>query len=389
MHIIFNKDTKIPYYGFLFIFISVNLIAFFFSQNIANAYIAKRYTVPQIIGESNNVLVGTVKEVNTKRKNATVNVEKYLKGDNEFKEIKIRFDVFKGEEDHREQISKFLKVDEPIIICYLKDNRRIDSLAHTRGKWFQTQVTKQNGKWGWWGFTHFEKYLNKDKVSRRDSTHEFQKELNAMLGDDAIQLFLFHDERYQAEIPIISEINKVDKQWISYHQTTNRDLPGLSNAEILWIGCRSIGRDGKYRLNNNQEKKIREFVKNGGIVIVSGQDSDDDNPCETGWLPHKLNGVESNHRNDFQSTSIAGSLFKSPHRIRSGQLSLDDSWDGWNEEFKILATTNNGKEIVVAKLSYGKGMYLITNLHNNSKERAAKNRPMLENLIHFAVASIK
>ena len=388
MHII-NMNIKQTYYRFLLYLIPVCLISLFFLQNNANAYITKRYTVPQIIGESSNVLFGTVKEVNTKRKNATVNVEKYLKGKSDFKEIKIRFDVYKGEEDHRNQISKFLKVDEPIIIFYLKDDRRIDSLAHTRGKWFQTQVTKQNGKWGWWGFTHFEKYFNKDQVTRRDSTQEFQKELNAMLGKDAIQLHLFHDERYQAEIPIISEINKVDKQWISYHQTTDRNLPGLSNAEILWIGCRSIGRDGRYRLNENQEKKIKEFVKNGGIVIVSGQDSDDDNPCKTGWLPYKLNGVESNHRNDFESTSKAGSLFKAPHRIKSGQLALDDSWSGWNDRFEILATTNNGKEIVVAKLRHGKGMYLITNLHNNSKEKATKNRYMLENLIHFAVATIK
>lgn len=385
---ILNQNIKFQYYRYLFL-IPVCLFILLFSQNNANAYIEKSYTVSQIIGESNNILFGIVKDVNTKRKTATVNVEKYLKGDKEFKEIKIRFDVYKGEEDQREQLSKFLKVDEPIIIFYLKDSRRIDSLAHTRGKWFQTQVTRQNGKWGWWGFTHFEKYLNKYEVSRRDSTQEFQKELSAMLGEDAIQLHFLHNERYQAEIPIISEINKVANQWISYHQTTDRNLPGLKKAEILWIGCRSIGRDGKYRLNNNQESKIREFVKDGGIVIVSGQDSDDDSPCETGWLPYKLNGVESKYRNDFESTSIAGTLFKAPHRIRSGQLSLDDSWSGWNEQFKILATTNNGKEIVVAKLSYGKGIYIITNLQNNSKERAAKNRPMLENLIHFAVATLK
>lgn len=385
---ILTKNTKLTYFRSLFYLFSVCLMVLLFTENNANAYIAKRYTIPQIIGESSNVLFGIIKEVNTKRKTATVHVEKYLKGKSEFNEIKIRFDVYKGEEDHRDQISRFLKVDESIIICYLKDNRRIDSLAHTRGKWFQTQVTRQNGKWGWWGFTHFEKYLNNDKVSRRDSTAEFQRELNAMLGEDAIQLHLFHDERYKAEIPIISEINKVDKHWISYHQTTDRNLPRLENAQILWIGCRSIGRDGKYRLDSKQERKIKEFVNKGGIVIVSGQDSDDDNPCETGWLPYKLNGVESNRRNDFKSTSLAGSLFKTPHRIRSGQLALDDSWSGWNDRFEILATTNNGKEIVVAKLKHGKGMYLITNLHNNSKERAAKNRPMLENLIHFAVATL-
>ncbi|MCG9126861.1 hypothetical protein JT359_04600 [Candidatus Poribacteria bacterium] len=384
-----TENIKKIYYGLPVIYLSIYLIVGFLPQNLADAYIEKRYSVPQIIGESNHILFGTIKEVNNRRKTATVIVDRYLKGNDDFNEIKIRFDVYKGEEDQREQLGKFLKVDEPIIIFYLKDDRRIDSLAHTRGKWFQTQVTKQNGKWGWWGFTHFEKYLNKDNVSRRDSTTEFKKELNAMLGDEALQIYLFHDESYKAEIPIISDINKVDNQWISFHQTTDRNLPNLSNAEILWIGCRSIGRDGKYRLNDNQEKKIKEFVKKGGIVITSGQDSDDDNPCKTGWLPHSLNGVESDRRNDFESTSKAGSLFKTPHRIKSGQLALDDSWSGWNDRFEILATTNNGKEIVVAKLRHGKGMYLITSLHNNRREQAVKNRPMLENLLHFAVTSIK
>ena len=95
--------------------------------------------------------------------------------------------------------------------------------------------------------------------------------------------------------------------------------------------------------------------------------------------------MESAQRKDFQPTSAAGELFKAPHRIRSGQLALDDSWSGWNQKYQILATTNGGKEIVVAKLRYGKGMYLITNLRNSQKREVSRNRQMLENLVHFAV----
>ena len=174
--------------------------------------------------------------------------------------------------------------------------------------------------------------------------------------------------------------------WIAYNQTEDRNLPGLNKTNILWLGCRSIGRDGRYKLNNGQEKRIKDFVKNGGVVIVSGQDSDPNSPCGDGWLPEPLKGVESKHRNDFQTTSKAGDLFKAPHRIRSGNLSLDDSWNGWNDKYEVLATTNGGKEIVVAKLRYGKGMYLVTSLHNNRKEQVAQNRGMLENLMHYAVA---
>ncbi len=355
------------------------------NQPISEAYIAKRYSVQRIVKESSNVVYGTITVVNTKRKTVDIKVEENLKGPSEFQVIKMRFDVYKGDEDHRKEIIGFLKVGEPVIICYLKDGGRIDSIAHTRGKWFQTQVTRQDRDWGRWMFTHFEKYLNKDKVSRRDSTPDLLKELRGMLGEDAIQLFYLKTDRYKEESPIISDINSIRERWIAHQGTTNRDLPGLSKANILWLGFRTLSRDGKYRLNNKQENRIKEFVKNGGVVIVSGQDSDDGRPCETGWLPEPLNGVESPHRNDFQPTSDAGELFQAPHRIRSGNLSLDDSWNGWNGKYEVLATTNRGKEIVVAKLKYGKGMYLITSLHNGQKAQASKNRRMLENLVHFAV----
>ena len=355
------------------------------NQQAAEGYIAKRYTLPQIAKESSNVVYGTITVVNTKRKTADIKVEENLKGTSDFQVIKMRFDVYKGDEDHRKDIIGFLKVGEPVVICYLKDGGRIDSIAHTRGKWFQTQVTRQDRGWGRWMFTHFEKYLNKDKVSRRDSTPDLLKELRGMLGKDAIQLFYLKTDRYKEESPIISDINSIGERWIAHQGTTNRDLPGLSKANILWLGFRTLSRDGKYRLNNKQENRIKEFVKNGGVVIVSGQDSDEENPCRTGWLPEPLNGVESSQRKDFQPTSDAGELFKAPHRIRSGQLALDDSWSGWNQKFQVLATTNGGKEIVVAKLEYGKGMYLITNLRNSQKTEVFQNRRMLENLVHFAV----
>ena len=204
-------------------------------------------------------------------------------------------------------------------------------------------------------------------------------------GADAVQLHFLRTDNYKAEYPTISSIQSIGGHSVDYNGTTLRDLPGLSNADILWLGFRTLSRDGKYRLNNNQEARIKEFVKNGGVVIVSGQDSDEGRPCETGWLPEPLNGVESQSRSDFQATANAGELFNVPNRIRSGQLALDDSWTGANQNYQVLATTNNGKEIAVAKSNYGKGMYLITSLRNDTEARVSKNRQMLENLVHFAV----
>ena len=357
------------------------------TQAPVEGYIAKRYTIRQIVAESTNVVFGSVSEVNVKRRTAKVKVEENLKGTSEFKEIRIRFDVYKGEADHRDEIIHFLKAGEPIIVFYLKAGGRIDSLAHTRGRWFQTQVTaknKERTEWGWWLFTHFEKYLNRDKVSRRDSTPDFQGELRNLLTGDALELLLLKTDRYDSEPRAIAELDAVADFGFVYHATTDRNLPALREADILWIGFRSLS-EGRYRLNRKQENRIKDFVKNGGIVIASGQDSDEERPCGSGWLPEPLTGVESPSRNDFQTTSHAGELFKTPNRIRSGQLVLDDSWRGWNEKYEILATTNAGKEIVVAKLKHGKGMYLVTNLRNQSGSHVSKNRRMLENLVHFAV----
>ncbi len=357
------------------------------TQAPVEGYIAKRYTIRQIVAESTNVVFGTVSEVNVKRRTAKVKVEENLKGTSEFKEIRIRLDVYKGEADHRDEIIHFLKAGEPIIVFYLKAGGRIDSLAHTRGRWFQTQVTaknKERTEWGWWLFTHFEKYLNRDKVSRRESTPDFQEELRNLLSGDALELLLLKTDRYDAEPRAIAELDAVADFGFVYHATTDRNLPALREADILWIGFRSLS-EGRYRLNRKQEDRIKDFVKNGGIVIASGQDSDKERPCGSGWLPEPLTGVESPSRNDFQIASHAGDLFKTPNRIRSGQLALDDSWRGWNEKYEILATTNAGKEIVVAKLKHGKGMYLVTNLYNQNNARVSKNRRMLENLVHFAV----
>ncbi|MCE2413273.1 hypothetical protein J4G07_04670 [Candidatus Poribacteria bacterium] len=383
-HSIFKLNT-IQKFGYLSSLLVVTFLMLI--QAPVEGYIAKRYTIRQIVAESTNVVFGTVSEVNVERKTAKVKVEENLKGTSEFQEIRIRFDVYKGEADHRDEIIHFLKADEPIIVFYLKKGGRIDSLAHTRGRWFQTQVTtknKERTEWGWWLFTHFEKYLNRDKVSKRDSTSDFQEELRNLLSGDALELLLLKTDRYDAEPRAIGELDAVADFDLAYHATTDRNLPTLSEADILWIGFRSLS-EGRYRLNKKQENRIKEFVKNGGIVIASGQDSDKERPCGSGWLPEPLTGVESPSRNDFQTTRYAGELFKSPNRIRSGQLSLDDSWRGWNEKYEILATTNAGKEIVVAKLKHGKGMYLVTNLRNQSGSQVSKNRRMLENLVHFAV----
>jgi hypothetical protein len=98
-----------------------------------------------------------------------------------------------------------------------------------------------------------------------------------------------------------------------------------------------------------------------------------------------MKGVEQRGRSDFQPTSAAGTLFSKPNAIRSGEVFIDDTWTDWSDKYRILATTNGGKEIAVAMLEYGKGMYLVTSFQNETTANVYVNRPMMENLIHFAV----
>ena len=361
----------------------------------AEGYIKRRYSIEQIVDECSNIVTGTVTAVNAKRFTAKVKVEENLKGRSEFREIQIRLDV--GQANYPRKVLKLLKRDMPVLVFYVKEGQRLQSLVHADGTWFQVMGQDRGDKSKvWWGLTHIEKYLNDSKSSKRTSTPKFQEELRAMLREPpedksisevsdpgAPRLLFLRAEPSRAEERAVSRLARELR--VAYDATGERSLPKLSNANILWLGFRALSAD-RYRLHDGQEKRIKDFVRNGGVVIVSGQDSDKNRPCETGWIPEPLRGVESPTRNSFKPTGAAGQLFSQPNRIRSGKIAIDDGWSGWNKKYKVLATTDNGKEIVVATLRHGKGMYLITSLHNSSGTNVSRNRPMLENLLYFAVA---
>ena len=150
------------------------------------------------------------------------------------------------------------------------------------------------------------------------------------------------------------------------------------------MNCQGVISNDKYFLTTKQEKKIKAFVKSGGVAIVSSQDSDDGRPCEIGWISEPIKGIESMGRTDFEMTEHAGSLFDIPNEIRSGEVFLDDTWSDWSSKYVILATTNSGKNVAVAMLKYGRGMYLLTGFQNETTANVFVNRLMIENLIYFA-----
>ncbi len=374
-------------------------LQFPFTVSQTQAFIARHYTLQEVLAECSNIVFGTVTSVNQKRMTAKVKVEENLKGESDFQEIKINLST--GQGNFPKKMIKKFKVGRPIIIFYQREGRRIPSLGHVDGTWFQTFAQDRSDKSRvWWNFTHIEIYMHR---TYKGSTPDFQRLVRDTLAgrikpknarasvqsltevsSDAVRVLVLSGNRYDVEFPTISAFNPVGGYQVAYQKTKDRNLPTLDHADILWLGQGEICED-KYRLTKGRENKIKAFVKGGGVVIVSGQDSDDDRPCPTGWIPEPMKGVERMGRSDFEPTRAAGTLFSEPNKIQFGDVFLDDAWAKWSDKYTILATTNNKKEIAFATLAYGEGIYLITSLQNETSANVFINYQIIENLIHFAV----
>ena len=374
-------------------------LQFPFTVSQTQAFIARHYTLQEVLAECSNIVFGTVTSVNQKRMTAKVKVEENLKGQSKFQEIKINLST--GQGNFPQKMIKKFKAGKPIIIFYKMEGQRIPSLGHVNGTWFQTFAQDRSDKSRvWWNFTHIEIYMHR---TYKGSTPDFQKLVRDTLAGrakpkntstsqiqslteaptGAMRVLVLSGNRYNVEFRTLSAFSPVAGQQIVYQRTKDRNLPTLDHADILWLGQGEICED-KYHLTKERENKIKRFVKRGGVVIVSGQDSDDERPCPTGWIPEPMKGVERMGRSDFEPTRAAGTLFSEPNEIQFGDVFLDDTWTNWDDKYTILATTNDGKEIAFATLKYGEGMYLITGLQNETSANVFINYQIIENLIHFA-----
>jgi len=200
----------------------------------------------------------------------------------------------------------------------------------------------------------------------------------------SIKVLVLSGNSFNVEYSALRKFKEVGARKLYYLKTQDTRLPDLDKADILWISQGEIS-EGKYKLPGQAESRIKKFVQSGGAVIVMCQDTDNDRPCPTGWLPDSLKGVERGAQRDFKPTEAAEMLFTAPNSVRSGQVVMDDSWTQWSDRMTVLATTNSGHDLAFGMLRHGAGMYLITSLQNESTQDIAANRAIMENLIHFAV----
>lgn len=382
--------------------LSVVLILLLFSSD-APGFIYREFTIQEIIDGSTNIAFGKIKSIDTKKMNAIIEVEEDLKGK---KLDQIKLNIATGwyvRGSSPQKMIRLLKVDMPLIVFY-QQTHTVEGLGYFDGTWYRNRTGNPNG---WWIFTHLCPYMAR---TFDGSTMEFRAVIRAVLAgerwvgapEDALKVLTLtgNTKAMPSDSPVpvptntvsyeynaIRAVRTVDDKTIAHEGTQDSSLPGLDEVDILWLGHREIAYRG-YQLNRVAEEKIKAFVENGGVVIVSGQDADREEPFETGWLAGGLEGVERKPTQDFVVTEQGQNLFAEPNEIHAGDLYIDDTWTDWDDGYQVLATSNNGKDLVVGVRKHGKGLYIITSLRNDNRYTVEKNKRLIENILHFAVNQI-
>ena len=372
------------------------------------AFIEREYTIREVLEACTNIVFGEVKSVDKGRLRGVVTVQKDVKGKSELKEIKMNFATGHYKRGTSpEKMVRLLKPGMPIIVFY-REHYGIDSMCFIDNTWFQMRAYRGGYSGSWWTFTHIDPMMSRTFDGK---TKAFQKIVVDMLAGkmwvaapkDAIKVLVLtgnstHPTWSQTpvytntatyEYQAVRSVKEVGKRAVAHEPTKEHKLPQLENADILWIGYEEISSYGHYLLSGEVEKKIKNFVKKGGIVVVTGQDSSAEKPCGVGWLQGKLKGVESPPTQHFAVTEKGESIFSIPNVIESGKIFIDDAWVDWDRKDEIFATTKDNKELVVGARRYGKGLYIITSLRNDSQYTTSMNKALMENIMHYAVSQLK
>ncbi len=224
-----------------------------------------------------------------------------------------------------------------------------------------------------------------------------------------LKLMAFTGNTSTVEFPVLERFEYVQEHHIIYDQVQDLRTDKLTKTDILWIGNGEIYKSG-YRLNIDAEHRIKNFVSQGGIVLVSGQDikANAKQRRGTGWIPEPLTGIECEETYElfptrhgkrsriFQSPNpLSGSHPITPQAMDQPMIRLDDMWSDPLGKWTCLAKTNtaaaglpsNGFENAspLLLLPFQKGLYIVTSLKNETEEDVQINAKIMENLLHFSV----
>ena len=390
------------------LFVSLCFICFITTAP-ALGFIEREYTIREVLDACTNIVFGEIESVNKTRYQTIVKVNEDLKGKSSTTELKFNLATGHYKQGSSPQkLVRLLKPGMPIIVFYRASNYGVDSMCFIDKTWFQMRGYNRRSQSSWWSFTHIDPMMSRTFDGK---TVAFQKVVRDMLDgkmwvmatDSTLKAYVLtgnstsptwgqtHLETNSMtyEYQALRNIKKIGKRPVAFEYTKVRTLPHLKDADILWIGYEEISSYGRYLLSKNTEQAIKDYVKNGGIVVVSGQDSTPNKPCGIGWLDGKLKGVESPPKRVFIKSENADELFSTPNKIQSGKIYIDDAWTEWQADDEIFATTPDTNELVVGARKYGNGLYIITSLRNDNQYTVSMNKALMENILHFAASKIQ
>lgn len=224
-----------------------------------------------------------------------------------------------------------------------------------------------------------------------------------------IKLMAFTGNTSTVEFPILQRFEYIQEHHMIYREVPDLRTDRLPKTDILWIGNGEIYKAG-YRLNIDTEHRIKNFVSQGGIAIVSGQDitASTKQRRGTGWIPEPLTGIACDETYELFPTSrgkrsrifqypnsLNGNHHADPEAMEQPLIRLDDMWLDPLGKWTSLAKTNiaaaglpsDGFENASALLllPFQKGLYIVTSLKNETEEDVRINDKIMENLLHFSV----
>ena len=224
-----------------------------------------------------------------------------------------------------------------------------------------------------------------------------------------IRLMAFTGNTSTVEFPVLERFEYIQDHHMIYKETQNLRTDRLPKTDILWIGNGEIYKSG-YRLNIDAEHRIKNFVSQGGVAIVSGQDVKTSTKQRrgTGWIPEPLTGIACDETHELFPTMrgkrsrifqhpnpLNGNHHTDPEEMEQPLIRLDDMWLDPLGKWTSLAKTNiaaaglsnDGFENASAllMLPFQKGLYIVTSLKNETEEDVRINDKIMENLLHFSV----
>ncbi len=234
------------------------------------------------------------------------------------------------------------------------------------------------------------------KLTKRQLKIPFMKLLPSKNGLRLpLKVMAFTSNGANEEFRVLERFEYVYEHHMLYESVGNLRNERLAKMDILWIGAGEIYRGG-YRLNIDAEHRIKNFVSQGGVVIVSGQDVKTNSRQRrgAGWIPEPLTGVEYDETDELLPTAQGrrSRIFHTPNMLNTTPdtkeiplVKLDDMWVDPLGKWNSLAKSTEQDASALLTLPFQKGLYIVTSLKNDTERDVEINNKLMENLLHFSV----